>query len=98
MQFTVDPVELHKAANTLKDLSGSYTEVYTRMMTSAKTMGDAWNATDNLAFVEQITGFCEELKAMADHLQVEAEAMDMQAKNYETVRDTNVTSVKSLAN
>jgi uncharacterized protein YukE len=61
-------------------------------------MGEAWSAADNLAFVEQIDGFCEELKAMAGHLDQASQALDQQATNYETVRDNNVAGVKKLAN
>lgn len=98
MTFTVDPVELHNKARKLSSLSDEYTTVYNRLLTSARTMGDAWNASDNLAFVEQINGFCEELKAMADHLKQSSLAMDTQAKNYETARDNNATTVRTLAN
>ena len=98
MKFTVDPPVLHAAAKKFSELSTEYTSVYTRLMNVAKTMGDAWNAADNLAFVDQIDGFCEELKAMASHLDQASQALTQQAKNYETVRDNNVTGVKQLAN
>ena len=98
MTFTVDPVELHAASAKFTSLSEEYTTVYQRLLNAASTMGNAWNAADNLAFVEQINGFCEELKAMAMHLEQAAEALTTQAKNYETVRDNNQTNVKQLAN
>lgn len=98
MNFTVDPPELHAAAQKFTQLSEDYSSVYNRLLNAAQTMGNAWNAADNLAFVDQINGFCEELKAMASHLQQASQALDQQAKNYETVRDNNVTSVKQLAN
>lgn len=98
MKFTVDPPELHSAAQKFTQLSEEYTTVYNRLLTAAQTMGTAWEAADNLAFVDQINGFCEDLKAMAAHLDQAAQALDLQAKNYETVRDNNATSVKQLAN
>ena len=98
MKFTVDPPVLHSAAQKFNQLSADYTSVYSRLLNVAGTMGEAWNAADNLAFVDQINGFCEELKAMANHLEQAAQALDQQAKNYETVRDNNVTGVKQLAN
>ncbi len=98
MKFTVDPPELHSAAAKLTDYSAEYTTIYNRLITAASTMGEAWNAADNLAFVEQINGFCEELKAMSTHLEQAAQAMEKQATNYETTRDTNITSVKQLIN
>lgn len=98
MKFTVDPPELHQAAQFFTQQSGEYITVYNRLINAASTMGDAWNAADNLAFVEQINGFCDDLKAMADHLEQAAQALDQQAKNYETVRDNNTVGVKKLAN
>jgi WXG100 family type VII secretion target len=98
MRFNVDPPELHKAAGKFTQLSGEYESVYSRLMNTASTMGEAWKAADNLAFVDQINGFCEELKAMTGHLTQAATALDQQATNYETTRDNNVTGVKQLAN
>lgn len=98
MIFTVDPVALHSAAQKFTQLSQEYTTVYTRLMNAAQTMGDAWNSADNLAFVEQINGFCEELRGMAAHLDQAAQTLNQQATNYETVRDNNISSVKQLMN
>ncbi len=98
MTFTVDPPALHSAAQKFSQLSQDYTSVYNRLLNSAQTMGDAWNSADNQAFVEQINGFCEELKAMATHLEQAAQALNQQATNYETTRDNNVTAVRQLSN
>ena len=98
MKFVVDPPELHKAADKFRDLSQEYSTVYQRLINCASTMGEAWKAADNLAFVDQINGFCDELKNMTDHLTQAASALDMQAKNYEDARDNNISSVKQLAN
>ena len=98
MKFTVDPPELHKTSQTFTKLSGEYKDVYTRLMNTASTMGEAWKSADNLAYVDQINGFCDELKAMTDHLEQAAKALEQQAANYETTRDDNIASVKKLVN
>lgn len=98
MILDVDTLALRTAAKQFASYSEDYTTVYTRLMNAAQTMGDAWNSADNQAFVEQISGFCEELKAMANHLQQASQALDQQALNYETTRDTNITAAKQLAN
>jgi WXG100 family type VII secretion target len=98
MKLVVDPPELHKASQKFTQLSEDYTNVYNRLINTASTMGDAWKAADNLSFVEQINGFCDDLKAMTDHLVQAAKALDQQAVNYETTRDNNVSGVKQLAN
>jgi len=98
MKLVVDPPELHTASRTFIGLSEEYSTLHTSLINTASTMGEAWKAADNLAFVEQITGFCDELKAMTDHLVQASDALEKQAINYETTRDNNVTGVKQLAN
>lgn len=98
MKLVVDPPELHKASSKFTQLSGDYTGVYNRLINTANTMGEAWRAADNLAFVDQINGFCDDLKAMAERLDQAAQALEMQAKNYEDTRDNNITGVKKLQN
>ena len=98
MKLVVDPPELHKASQRFQQLSGEYTDVYKRLMNTASTMGEAWKSADNLAFVEQINGFCDDFKAMTDHLDQAAKALEQQAANYETTRENNISSVKQLAN
>lgn len=98
MKLVVDPPELHKASQKFTQLSGDYNTVHSRLINTASTMGEAWKAADNLAYVEQINGFCDDLKAMTDHLDQAATALKQQAENYETTRDNNITGVKQLQN
>ena len=98
MRIIVDPPELRKASQKFTQLAADYSDVYNRLINSASTMGDAWKAADNIAFVEQITGFCGDLRAMADHLEQAAQALEQQAVNYETTIENNKTGVKQLVN
>lgn len=90
--------DMAKAAQKLQALSDSYTEIYTQLMQEANTMGSAWEGADNLAFVEQINGFTEELKAMAAKLSTASQALDKQRANYIARQDSNITQVKKLIN
>jgi len=90
--------EMDKASKRLQALSESYTEIYTQLMQEANTMGSAWEAADNLAFVEQINGFTEDLKAMAAKLSLASQALEKQRANYVALQDHNITQVKKLAN
>ena len=98
MRLNVDPPELHRASDTFKRLAGDYNTEYNNLLNIASTMGEAWKAADNLAFVDQINGFCDDLAAMVAHLNQASQALTMQAKNYENTRDHNVSSVRTLAN
>lgn len=98
MKLVVDPVELRKASQKFAQLSEDYHAVYTRLINTASTMGEAWKAADNLAYVDQINGFCDDLKSMTDRLQLSSKVLEQQAANYEKTRDHNVTEVRKLKN
>lgn len=98
MKLTADTGEMRSVAQKLSQLAGEYTSVYTRLLNTASTMGDAWKAPDNLAYVEQINGFLEELKAMTEHIKQSAQALEQQAGNYEATVENNIAGVKKLAN
>jgi len=98
MRIVVDPPELHAASGTFQQLADEYTTVYTSLLNTASTMGTAWQAADNLAFVDQINGFCTSLNQMVMHLRQASDALKMQATNYEATRDGNKASVRTLAN
>ena len=94
----VTPEELAKASQTMQRLSETYTEIYTQLLLEADTMGTAWEGEDNLAFVEQINGFSEELKAMANKLLTASQALEKQKDNYAKRQESNITQVKKLSN
>ena len=90
--------DMEKASQKLQSLSETYTEIYTQLMQEANTMGSAWEAADNLAFVEQISGFTEELKTMAAKLTQASEIIKQQKDNYVARQVSNITQVKKLVN
>lgn len=90
--------DMAKASQKLQELSETYTEIYSQLLQEANTMGSAWEGADNLAFVEQINGFTEELKAMASKLSLASLALDKQRANYVARQDDNITQVKKLVN
>lgn len=97
-KIRVTPSELESASKKLASISESYTGIYTQLMQQAQTMGAAWEGADNLAFVEQISGFCEELKSMATKLETASTTLHTQAQNYESRQNDNITQVKKLTN
>lgn len=98
MKLRVTPEELGKVSTKLSEFSRSYEEIYKQLLQQASTMGEAWEGEDNVAFVEQITGFTQELKAMADKLQLASDALKQQQTNYANTQDTLTSSVKKLKN
>lgn len=98
MKFVADTSEMHKASQKLTQLSEEYNTLYNRLINTASTMGEAWNSPDNLAFVDQINGFCEELQAMTEHITQSAQTLEQQALNYEKTCENNITGVRKLVN
>ncbi|MCQ2495540.1 MAG: WXG100 family type VII secretion target [Lachnospiraceae bacterium] len=90
--------EMARASAKLAEISGTYREIYRQLMQEAQTMGAAWDGADNQAFVEQISGFTEELNAMADKLQTASEALKQQHDNYVARQDDNIAQVRKLIN
>lgn len=90
--------DMAKAAQRLQALADTYTEIYTQLLQEANTMGSAWEGADNLAFVEQINGFTDELKMMASKLSTASQALEKQRANYVARQDNNITQVKKLIN
>ncbi len=93
-----DPSKMRSAAGQLTTLSETYSGLAKQLMNNASTMGDAWQGEDNQAFVTQITGFTQELEAMAQKLKNASTTLEKQAINYEQRQDAIVSSVKTLTN
>lgn len=94
----VSPSELRAASQKLSGISENYTSIYTQLMMQIQTMGSAWEGADNLAFVEQISDFCEELNNMADKLNSASNALRAQAQNYENRKNDIIAQSKKLTN
>lgn len=90
--------DMASASQKLQVISETYTDIYTKLMQHANTMGSAWEGSDNLAFVEQINGFTKELSDMATKLSSASQALDKQRSNYVARQTDNVTQVKRLVN
>lgn len=90
--------EMAKAAKKLQTISETYKELYTQLLQEASTMGKAWEGADNLAFVEQITGFTDELKFMSEKIAQAGEIIEQDRQEYVNRQDDNILQVKKLTN
>lgn len=96
--FTVDPQAVTDAATRLADISSSYTDISSQLMEKAQTMGAAWDSEDNLAFVNRISGFCDDLKNMAAKLMTASETLAKQSAQYSARCEDNIAQVNKLTN
>jgi WXG100 family type VII secretion target len=97
-RIRVTPEELQQASGQLAEFSATYTDIYTNLLQQASTMGQAWEGADNQQFVNQIQGFTEELKSMAQKLQTASDALKTQATNYADRQQSNIQAVQQLTN
>lgn len=96
--ITVTPEELGTVSQKLRSQADTYTEIYKQLLQQASGMGDAWQGEDNLKFVDQINGFCQELQKMASKLTAASETLNKQKENYIARQEANVSAVTKLKN
>ena len=94
----VTPEELGTASKKLTEISGTYTEIYQQLLGEAEGMGQAWQGDDNLAFVNRINGFLEELQAMAKKIESAGATLEAQRVNYVNRQQANIDAVNKLTN
>lgn len=94
----VIPEELDKAAQNLEGISQNYTGIYNKLFQEISYIRKGWDGKDVDAYTEQINGFCQELKAMADKVANAAEILRKQSQNYKNTVDSNISAVKKLTN
>lgn len=97
-KILVTPEILEKTSGQLETHSQSYSDIAKQLMQTAQTMGAAWEGDDNLAFVDQITGFTEDLDKMAQKLSVAGQALKQIKDNYVQTQQHNITQVRKLQN
>lgn len=94
----VTPEQLAEASTKLAGISQSYKQIYSQLMQEASTMGAAWEGADNMAFVNRITGFTDDLKLMADKLMTASQGLEQQRANYVNRQQDNISRVNTLTN
>lgn len=90
--------DMANAAQKLNSLSEEYSQISKQLMQKAEQMGEAWQGADNQAFVQQISGFTQELDMMATQLKTDSDTLTKQKQNYEQRQDDNISQVSKLAN
>lgn len=97
-RFTVDPEALARVVAQIRSNAEEYDGIATRLLQTATNMGNAYDSEDNRAFVSQIEGCSNDLKAMVAKLNLIAGIVDTQRNNYVTVTEHNASEVRKLQN
>ena len=97
-RFSIDPDAVAKVAVQIRSNAEEYHTIATKLLQLATTMGSAYDSDDNRAFVNQIEGCTDDLKAMVDKLTVISTILDKQQSNFVAVSEHNSQEVRKLQN
>lgn len=96
-RIMVDPEKLDKASTKIGQQSGEYEQQYKQLFTEVTTMGAAWKGVDNKAFVDRITLFEEDFKAMKALMIEYSEFLKLSATNYKNTQNAIADSARKLS-
>lgn len=94
----VTPDMLDQAAVRIDGLSEDYKRLYEQMYSETSAMASSWDGADNVAFVNQIDGFKDDLAKMHDLMNAYAEFLRKSAKAYRDTQNAVIQEAKKLAN
>lgn len=94
----VTPEQLETAAGRIDSLAGDYKTQYDQLYSEANAMASTWNGKDNVAFVDQISGFKDDFEKMHTLMLNYADFLRKSAKAYRDTQDTVTTQARKLTN
>ena len=94
----VEPQQLRDAATKVSGYADTFEEIYKSLLQQVSTMGEAYQSSDNEAFVQKINGVATKLNQMVEKLRSGRDNLNTQAKNYEDRRQDNINQVNNLGN
>lgn len=97
-KFTVDPQALANVVAQIRNNAEEYNSIATQLLETATTIDAAYAGEEKDAFVDQVKGCGDDLKAMVTKLNQIAEIVKAQKEGYETVSDHNKVQVRKLQN
>ena len=97
-KIMVTPEMLEGAATSIEGLANDYKAQYNQLYAETGSLAQTWQGADNLAFVERIDGFKEDLEKMYALMNRYAEYLRTTAKAYRDTQNQVISQAKSLRN
>ncbi len=94
----VTPEQLETAAGKIESLATEYKTQYNQLYSETAAMRSTWDGKDNVAFIEQIDGFKDDLEKMYNHMNEYAAFLRKSAKAYRDTQDAVVAEARKLKN
>lgn len=94
----VTPEQLESTAGIIEGLAGDYQKQYQTLYSETNAMASTWQGKDNMAYIEQIGGFEDDLIKMYELMLAYANFLRKSAKAYRDTQDEIEKAAKKLAN
>lgn len=94
----VTPEMLESAASSIEGLANEYKGQYNELYSTTGSLAQSWSGDDNVAFVNQIDGFKDDLEKMYTLMNRYAEYLRTTAKAYRQTQEAIVKQAKTLIN
>ena len=94
----VTPEQLESTAGIIEGLAGDYQEQYEALYGKTNAMAQTWQGKDNMAYIDQIGGFKDDLIKMYELMLAYANFLRKSAKAYRETQDAVTTAAKKLVN
>lgn len=96
--IVVTPEELEKTASLIESLASDYKSQYDALYNETGALAAKWKGKDNVAFINQIDGFKDDLKSMYQLMNNYVDFLRKTAKAYRATQDEVVAQAKRLSN
>lgn len=97
-KLKVKPDELRKAATNIETYAGDYQEKYEELYRINEEMETTWPAKDEVAYIEKIKGFQDDLQKMYQLMMDYAAYLRSTAQAYETTQQDIIDKANRLTN
>lgn len=97
-RIMVTPELLESTAATIEQLANEYKAQYTELYATTGALAQTWTGEDNVAFVNQIEGFKDDLEKMRVLMNRYAEYLRTTAKSYRDTQETITKQARTLVN
>lgn len=96
--IVVEPQKLDNAAGKIETLANDYKALYNKLYGKTDELATSWSGKDNVAFVEQIAGFRDDLDGMYRLMMNYVDFLRQSAKAYRETQDAVVSEARKLVN
>ena len=94
----VTPEQLESTAGRIEGLAADYKNQYNQIYNETNAMASSWDGKDNIAFINQISGFKDDFEKMHTLMLNYADFLRKSAKAYRETQDTVVAEARKLTN